>query len=148
MLHVTTWNLLSTAKKKHFLGVGGVSTPCVRPCILSYFTRLFLTTNKLWQTANTSCFLMYEIAKKPDLQKHLVHEVTSVVGDKTHPSWEDLQKMALLRNCVKETMRLYPPTLFAGRILAEDAVVLGYQIPAGVSYHFKTYRAFSISTVI
>ena len=77
---------------------------------------------------------MYEMAKQPELQNQLIQEVSSVMGDKDHPSWEDLQKTTLLRNCVKEAMRLYPPTSFAGRILAEDAVVLGYQIPAGVSF--------------
>ena len=62
------------------------------------------------QTSNSATFLLYELAKQPELQERLVQEISSVVGDKEHPSWEDLQKMTLVRNCVKETMRLYSPT--------------------------------------
>ncbi len=41
--------------------------------------------------------------------------------------------MTLLRNCVKEVLRLYSATFSTGRIIAEDVELLGYQIPAGVS---------------
>ncbi len=92
----------------------------------------------MFQTSKTSCFLLYEIAKQPELQDHLVQEMTSTVGDKAHPSWDDLQKMTLLRNCVKETLRIYSPTAGTVRTITEDIVLLGYQIPAGVSY-IKTY---------
>ena len=63
----------------------------------------------------------------------MVQEILSAVGDKDHPSWDDLQKMTLLRNCVKEAMRLYTPTIGFGRTVAEDVVLLGYHVPAGVS---------------
>ena len=62
-----------------------------------------------------------------------MEEISSVVGEKEHPSWDDLQKMTLLRNCVKEVMRMYSPTGGTGRILERDAVLLGYHVPAGVS---------------
>ena len=63
-----------------------------------------------------------------------MQEISSVVGDKGHPSWDDLQRMSLVRNCVKETLRLYPPTLALTRVLQEDVVIQGYQVPAGVWY--------------
>ena len=82
-----------------------------------------------FQTANTACFLVYEIAKKQD---QLVQEISSAVGDKDHPSWDDLQKMILLHHCVKETMRLlYTPTVGFGRTVAEGVVLLGYHVPVG-----------------
>ena len=62
-----------------------------------------------------------------------MQEISSVVGDKRHPSWDDLQRMSLARNCVKETLRLYSPVGVSARILSHDAVVLGYNVPAGVS---------------
>jgi cytochrome P450 len=77
--------------------------------------------------------LLYEIARNPEIQERLVMEISSIVGEKEHPSWEDLQRMPLLRNCVKEVMRLYSPTGGLARILRQDAVLLGYHIPAGVS---------------
>ena len=86
------------------------------------------------QTSNSATFLLYELAKQPELQERLVQEISSVVGDKEHPSWEDLQKMTLVRNCVKETMRLYSPTGGLFRVLAEDTVLHGYKVPASVSF--------------
>ena len=87
----------------------------------------------LLQTASSASFLLYEIAKYPELQERLVQEISSVVGDKKHPSLDDLQKMSLLRNCVKETLRMYVPVAGMTRTLAEDTVLMGYQVPAGVS---------------
>ena len=77
--------------------------------------------------------MIYEIAKQPELQERLVQEISSIVGDKKHPSWDDLQKMTLVRNCVKESMRLNPPIGINLRVIPEDIVLMGYHIPAGVS---------------
>lgn len=59
-------------------------------------------------------------------------EISSVLGDKSSPSWEDLQKMSTIRNCIKETMRLYMPISGIGRILSRNGVFSGYEVPAGV----------------
>ena len=79
---------------------------------------------------------MYELAKHPDIQERLVQEISSVVGDKEHPSWEDLQKFHLARNCVKESMRLYNPLEGVLRVMDEDCEILGYRIPAKVSVNY------------
>ena len=68
-----------------------------------------------------------------------MQEISSVVGDKRHPSWDDLQKMTLARNCVKETLRMYIPLGIITRVLSHDAVVLGYNVPAGVSTEEASY---------
>ena len=94
---------------------------------------LTCTSLLILQTSSSASFLLYEIASHPEIQERLVEEITSVVGEKEHPSWDDLQKMTLLRNCVKETMRMYSPTGATGRTLERDAVLLGYHVPAGVS---------------
>ena len=91
------------------------------------------------QTSNSACFLLYELAKHPEIQERLVREVSSVVGDKQHPTWDDLQKMPLVRNCVKEIMRLYSPTSGTARVTTEDTVLLGYQVPAGVSRYYAVF---------
>ena len=62
-----------------------------------------------------------------------MQEISSVVGDKRQPSWGDLQRMSLVRNCVKESMRIYTPVLSLVRVLAENVVLQGYEVPAGVS---------------
>ena len=62
-----------------------------------------------------------------------MEEVKSVCGDKANPSWEDLQKMPLIRNCIKETMRLYVPLGVLPRTLDKEVALSGYKVPAGVS---------------
>lgn len=39
-----------------------------------------------------------------------------------------------VKGTVRETLRLYPPATFIGRILDEDGVIGSYQIPKGVSF--------------
>ena len=85
------------------------------------------------QTSNTAAFLLYELARHPEIQERLVQEISSVVGDKEHPSWEDVQKMTLLKNCVKEILRIYVPGDITFRVLDRSTELMGYQVPAGVS---------------
>ena len=85
------------------------------------------------QTSNTAMFLLFELAKQPEIQERLYREIKSIVEEGRHPTWEDLQNMKLVRNCVKETMRLYQPVGVLPRVLREDAVINGYQVPAQVS---------------
>ena len=85
------------------------------------------------QTSNTALFLLFELAKHPEIQERRYREIKSVVEEGKHPTWEDIQNMKLVRNCVKETMRLYLPIGILLRVLKEDAVFNGYQVPAGVS---------------
>lgn len=39
----------------------------------------------------------------------------------------------LVRGAVRETLRLYPPATFIGRITQEPGTIGSYDIPAGVS---------------
>ena len=78
-------------------------------------------------------FLLFELAKQPEIQERLYREIKSIVEEGRHPTWEDLQNMKLVRNCVKETMSLYQPVGVLPRVLREDAVISGYQVPAQVS---------------
>ena len=41
--------------------------------------------------------------------------------------------MPLLRNCVKEVMRLYSVTPMNARVLQEDVIIDGYYVPSRVS---------------
>lgn len=48
---------------------------------------------------------------------------------------EDLSKLNYFTMCIKETLRLYPPTPFIGKLSSEDVVVNGYRIPKGTYVH-------------
>ncbi len=77
--------------------------------------------------------MLFELAKQPALQDQLCAEIRTVLGDKVNPSWEDLQNIPLVRYCLKETLRMYPATETNFREIETDAVLNGYQVPAGVS---------------
>ena len=57
------------------------------------------------QTANSTSFTLHEVAKRPDLQDKLYHEIITVLGERKYPTFDDLQKLTLVRNTVKETLR-------------------------------------------
>ena len=89
-------------------------------------------------TSSTATFLLHHIAKEPELQQALYDEVTSVCGLNGVPDFNDLQKMPLVRNCVKETLRIYPavPLLRKART---NMVIGGYQVPKETSFVFNLY---------
>ena len=86
-----------------------------------------------YQTSYSSTNLLYAMAKNPELQNRLLDEFSKVLGDKAYPSLEDIQNMPLLRNCVKEVMRLYTAVPMNPRVLEEDAIIDGYCVPSKVS---------------
>ena len=89
-------------------------------------------------TSSTATFLLHHISKEPELQQALYDEVTSVCGLNGVPDFNDLQKMPLVRNCVKETLRIYPVIpLF--RKSQTNMVIDGYQIPKDTSFIFNLY---------
>jgi sterol 14-demethylase len=57
-------------------------------------------------------------------------DVKSLMANGEH-TWESLQAMPLLYNCIKEALRMWPPLLFLMRKLMKDTVVGKYTIPAG-----------------
>lgn len=57
------------------------------------------------QSSLTATFLLHELAKHPELQEELYQEVSSIVGDRSSISFDDCQKMTLVRCCIKEILR-------------------------------------------
>ena len=89
-------------------------------------------------TSSTATFLLHSVSKEPELQQAIYDEVTSVCGLNGVPDFNDLQKMPLVRNCVKETLRMYPSvSLF--RKAETDMVINGYQIPKKTSFLFSLF---------
>ena len=82
-------------------------------------------------TSNTATFLLHELAKHPDLQDEVRQEILEVMGHSSQLTSEHLQRMKLVRNCVRETLRLYPALPVTARVLAQDTTIHNYHIPAG-----------------
>lgn len=76
-------------------------------------------------TANTLCFLAYELAANPEIQAKLYEEVAQVAessGDEPI-TYEQLQKMQYLDCIVSETMRKWPITLTIERNVTKQYVM-------------------------
>lgn len=84
-------------------------------------------------TGNTGAFMLYELAKNHDIQEAVRKEIMEVVGPNESPTVEQLQKLGLVRKCVKESIRLHPVSPFLIRETATDMTILGYEVPAGTA---------------
>lgn len=72
-------------------------------------------------TMTAITFILFAIANHEDVQKQLYEEIASVDGDKNYNNLKYLDAV------IKESLRMYPPVPFIGRLLGEDTVI-GNQI--------------------
>lgn len=89
-------------------------------------------------TALTLAWTLYSLGCNPEVQEKLRGEVQSVVGSDSTVTPEHIQRMPYIKDCIKETMRLYPIAPNNSRVLENDLVVSGYNVPAGKYFLFPT----------
>ncbi|XP_054262848.1 cytochrome P450 302a1, mitochondrial-like [Macrosteles quadrilineatus] len=83
-------------------------------------------------TTYTSCFALYHLATHPQVQTQLYEEACRLLPSSTDAiTSTSLTQAVVCRAVVKETLRLNPVSVGVGRILAKDAVLSGYNVPAG-----------------
>lgn len=87
--------------------------------------------------------MLYNLACNPDKQEKLRSEVESVIRTEGI-TFESVQKISYLRNCIRETLRLYPILFINGREIKESFVTQNHNIQfhAGVSkkfFHIQTH---------
>ncbi|XP_072049592.1 1,25-dihydroxyvitamin D(3) 24-hydroxylase, mitochondrial-like [Amphiura filiformis] len=92
-------------------------------------------------TAHTTAWLIHEVSKHPEVQDKLYDELISINPENTTPTSEMLDSMTYLKATVKETQRLYPITLATARILDNDIVIKGYNIPKETHITTNFYTA-------
>ena len=81
-------------------------------------------------TANALAWTFFLLQQHPEAEARLVHEVSSVLGDRV-PGFEDLPRLRYTARVLDEALRLYPPAWLLSRTaLAEDELG-GYAIPKG-----------------
>ncbi len=81
-------------------------------------------------SANSMAFLLHELAKAGNLSvQDSLHSITNGI---TVIDENFLKKsFGLGKSIIKESLRLHPISVGVGRILAEDAILSGYQVPKG-----------------
>lgn len=93
--------------------------------------------------------MLYYLAVNPEYQHRLREEVISVMGDAPEdiiPTDEQLRQIKFLDCCIKETMRINPPT--SGnqlRTAAVDTTLGKFFIPKGTDLTMVIFVASSLS---
>lgn len=75
---------------------------------------------------------MYLLAKNPEKQSKLRHELIQILPEKSTPlTPEKLKNLTYLKSCMKEAHRVLPVLTGIIRELREDIVFQGYAVPKG-----------------
>ena len=86
-------------------------------------------------SSHTSAFLMYQLAKNPQVQEKLHSEIKTELPNKDSKlDLKALERMPYLKACLKEVFRTNPPTTANARIIEEPMELGGYQFPPGLVY--------------
>lgn len=100
----------------------------IRNQIMTFLIAGQLTTSELMPSA------VYNLVQHPAVLARVQREVDAVFGseDDYLPSYDDIGKLAYLRQVISETLRLSPPVLNFDRMALSDTVIGGeYPIKAG-----------------
>ncbi|XP_037561991.1 cytochrome P450 4V2-like [Dermacentor silvarum] len=87
---------------------------------------------------SSSCAIswsLYLLGLHPEKQRKVQQELDDVLGhdpDRFY-TMDDLKRLEYMECCVKETLRLFPPFPFIGKVLDEDLVIDGYTLPQGLA---------------
>lgn len=75
---------------------------------------------------------LYLLGDHPEIMKAVQNEVDNVLTDPHEvPNTDQLDKMVLLDQVIKEALRLYPPIHVGNRKVVQELTLQGYKVPAG-----------------
>jgi cytochrome P450 len=89
-------------------------------------------------TANALTWNFHLISQHPSVERLLIEEIQSVLGDRV-PVLEDIPQLVYTRRVIQESMRLYPPIWIIERRVIEADEIGGYHIPKGSSVVISPY---------
>jgi len=71
-------------------------------------------------TAYACAYMIYLLAKHPDIQMKLKQEIKAVLGNRNEVTEEDVEKLKYTRNVFQETLRIYSVIPHVKRIAVQD----------------------------
>lgn len=71
-------------------------------------------------TAMAFTWMLYELARHPDVVRDLRREIDAQIGLNSKPGYKTLKDMKVLSNIINETLRLYPPVPLNTRACLKD----------------------------
>jgi cytochrome P450 len=98
-------------------------------------------------STSTLTFMMYELARRPDVLARLQEEQDRVLGDAT-PDIEKLEReMPYLEMVLDEVLRLYPPAWIGPRRAVRDFEFGGFTVPKGAYVNYCSWASHRIPEV-
>lgn len=88
-------------------------------------------------TSNALTFALQLIAKNVAVQEKIRHETVEV---DTSDVLNSIQKLPYTKQCIEETMRLYPPAYFIDRLSLEEEECNGVKIPKNTQVLISVYE--------
>nr|UOU03277.1 cytochrome P450 3044A1/2 [Brachionus rubens] len=84
-------------------------------------------------TAQTLCFISYNLAMNPNYQTQLCEEVDSVLDKHDGKiNYESVNEMTFMEKVIDETLRMFPPAMRLDRIASDDYEYNGMKIEKGM----------------
>ena len=106
-------------------GTGSMTDEQVRDEVMT----LFLAGHET--TANALTWTWYLLSQNEEVEARLTAELDEVLGERTRPTVEDVQRLRYTEMVLTESMRLYPPAWAIGRLSVKQTEVGGYSIAPG-----------------
>ena len=92
-------------------------------------------------TANALSFTLLLLAQHPEIQEQLYEEVVGVDLEQSGADlMQKLMKLHLVRQCLEESMRLYPPVYVIDRIATQDDTFHELSLPKGTMVLMSMYE--------
>lgn len=91
-------------------------------------------------TESTIIFLLYNLATHPEIQEKLIKEVDELVSNEGDLTYENVNNIKLLDLCIKETLRMFAPTLRNARCGLKDMKIKGHFFPGNVAIDIPLYE--------
>ncbi|MGB5982738.1 MAG: cytochrome P450 [Nonlabens sp.] len=88
-------------------------------------------------TANALSFAVQLLAQNSSVQEKAREEISKNTGDTT---FEQLVNLPYIKQCVEETLRLYPPAYVTDRVALEDDQCHEVEMPAGSTWLISFYE--------
>lgn len=89
-------------------------------------------------TAGTLNWVWYELSQHPADEEKAWHEASKYVENNSI-ALDDLPKLGFIKQCIDESLRLYPPVWLFSRKAIDDDKVAGYSVPAGTNIFLSPY---------
>jgi cytochrome P450 len=88
--------------------------------------------------ASTFCWLFYELARRPEIERRLLHEIDAVLANRP-VAYKDIPNLIYMRRVILETLRLHPPAWVLMRQSIQEVDLGGVTIPSGTEILISPY---------